>query len=89
MSNKRTKGEEIFCKEKELKGYYFTALFLNKLLSVLKDTKPKKAHALFLRKMPRLRAIPTALLRHPKWARILAGRNIYNISLEKSRVVGG
>lgn len=68
VSKKEKRGEKIFYKEKEFEGFC-SALFLNKLLSVLNDTMPKKAHVLFLRKMPRLTAIPTVLLRHPKRAR--------------------
>ena len=50
-------------------GLFCSVLFLNKLLSVLNDTMPQEVQVLFFRKMPRLRAITTGLLRHPKWAK--------------------
>lgn len=90
MGNKDERGEKIFYKgEKILEVLFCSVLFLNELLSVLNDTMPKKTHVPFFRKMPRLRAITTGLLRHLKWEKNTYLKNICNISLEKSRVVRG
>ena len=70
MEKKMAEDGGHFRERKDFEGVLLcSVLFLNKFLSVLNDTMPQEVQVLFFRKMLRLGAITTGLLRHPKWAK--------------------